>query len=299
MRIPDLQSGRRSWVFGCNDILSGGHRASEVTEGYLKTWSEFGQVGENGHFNMLVLEDSRMLIPNAKPSAWVDGWTGALMNMWNRDFVRSNYQKQLNDVLVPGDDGAASVTLSEPPQTKGPVLDYDTGDFGWVSIWVSEMGDAATLSALTTHADRFMNPTWSKGGLFYPRQDQRFDAEGKLIRVEPITGNALLSYAALNVPDGMWALFNRPWGPEHFQEPLITALSDNVDVLKAVYDTVASDLQFILSLRADRSGPVSITIDNVFGCGRGEWVLTADGLVIASGGEDTTDSTPPILAVPQ
>ena len=272
--------------FRLHDILTGGSRASEVVEGYKKTWSEFGHVGENGHFNMLVLEDSRTLIPNAQRSAWVDGWTGALMNTWNRDLIRDNYQRQIGDVLEPGKDGAVSVTLTPPAANGGVVLDYDVGDFGFVAIWASEMGDARTLSALTKHADRFMNPTWANGGFYYPRQDQTRNADGDLIRVEPITGNALLAYAALNVPDGMWGIFNRLWTEDHFKEPLITEISDTVDVLQAVYDDDDATLRFVLSPRADKPGPAAtLKIENVFG--RGDWRLSWEGGVLARGNAES------------
>lgn len=249
--------------FRLHDMLTGGSRAAEVVEGYRRTWDEFGRVGDNGHFNMMVLEDSRMVIPNGAGAAWVDGWLGALMNMWNRDFVRRHYRGQLADLLIPGEDGAVAVKLTPSHSRDGLTLDYDTGDFGFVAMWASEMGDAETLAALTRHADRHMDPTLEKGGFYYPREDRRFDEAGRLIRVEPITGNALMAYAALNVPDGLWGLFNHPWHPGHFEEPLITEVSDTVDVLAARYDPAAERLDFTLARRADRSGPARLAIANV------------------------------------
>ena len=267
--------------FRMHDVLTGATRAAEVVESYQRTWAEFGRIGNNGHFNILVTEDSRMVIPNGSPSAWVDGWTGALMNMWNRDFIRANYRSQISDLLIPGADGTISVKLSDPPSRGGLTLDYDAGDFGFVAAWASEMGDAATLDALTRHADRFMAPTWTKGGLFYPRQDERRDADGNQILVEPITGNALLAYAALNVPDGLWGLYNQPWHAAHFAEPLIVELSDTLDVRRARYDPVRRRLGFTLSRRADRAGPATLAIANVFG--RGSWTLTTDSTTVARG----------------
>ncbi len=266
--------------FRLHDVLTGGDRATEVIEGYQRTWAEFGRVGDNGHFNMLVMEDSRTVIPNGSVGAWVDGWLGALMNMWNRDFVRTHYPRQIADLIIPGADGAASVKLSAPPSNGGITLDYDAGDFGFVAIWTSEMGDRATLDALIRHADRHMAPTWTKGGLYYPRQDQPFDEAGRLIRVEPITGNALMAYAALNVPDGMWGLYNHPWTAAHFREPLITEVSDNVDVLAARYDRDAGTLAFTLAPRADRSGQVRLTIANL----SARWHLQGAGEFVARDG---------------
>lgn len=276
--------------FRMHDVLTGGSRAAEVVESYQQTWAEFGRVGANGHFNMMVMEDSRMVIPNGSPNAWVDGWTGALMNMWNRDFIRANYQRQLAALLIPGPDGMLGVKLSDPPSHNGLTLDYDAGDLGFVAAWASEMGDRATLDGLSRHADRFMDPTWAKGGRYYPRQDRRCDADGNQTLMEPITGNALMAYAALNVPDGMWGLYNRPWGGDHFAEPLIVELSNTLDVPRARYDPAHRRLGFTLSPRADRNGPTTLAIANVFG--HGPWTLTADGTVVARGDDaDVADAS--------
>ncbi|WP_174292141.1 hypothetical protein [Sphingomonas bacterium] len=282
--------------FRMHDVLTGEARADEVIEGYQRTWAEFGRVGGNGHFNMLVTEDSRTVIPNGSPSAWVDGWTGMLMNMWNRDFIRGHYRRQIADLLVPSDGDALAVKLSAPPSHGGLTLDYDAGDFGFVAAWASEMGDAATLDALTRHADRFMAPTWAKGGLYYPRNDRRHDEAGHQTLMEPITGNALLGYAALNVPDGLWALYNQPWGKVHFAEPLIVELADTVDVPRARYDAAGRRLGFTLTRRADRAGPVSLVTTNVFG--RGRWTLRDDDGVLAHGDEaGVTGGTVPVRRV--
>ncbi len=50
------------------------------------------------------------------------------------------------------------------------------------------MGDTGTLTGLLTHADRYMNPTWSDGALHYPRNDARTDDVGHRTLVEPLTG---------------------------------------------------------------------------------------------------------------
>ena len=72
---------------------TGGHRAEEVVAGYERAWAGFGRLDEAGHYNMMVAEDSRVVRPNERPSPWVDAWCGALMNMWNRDFVHANYPR--------------------------------------------------------------------------------------------------------------------------------------------------------------------------------------------------------------
>src|SRR5205823_10116466 len=164
---------------------------------------------EGGHYNMMVLEDSKDVVPNAQLAPWMDAWCGALMNMWNRDFVRSNYPRQVKTFLREDPAGTLSVVPAPPQHMMGRTVDNDTCDFGWVAAWASEMGDEATLRGLLEHADRFMNPSWRDGGLYYPRNDSPTDEHGNRTGMEPLSGNVLLGYARLNVPDGLWGLYNR------------------------------------------------------------------------------------------
>ena len=206
---------------------------TEVVAGYEKAWADFGRLDAAGHYNQMVLEDSLVVAPNAMLAPWIDAWCGALMNTWNRDFVRENYPRQVAEFLVPGPDGTLSVRSAPARNVMGQAVITDTCDTGWVAAWASEMGDRATLDGLLAHADRFMAPTWQDGGLYYPRNDTPADADGHRTEVEPMTGNVLLGYARLNVTDGLHELYQRPWGPEHFTEPALTEVGRDVEVHRA------------------------------------------------------------------
>lgn len=219
--------------FRLHDLITGGHRAEEVVAGYERAWADFGRLDETGHYTMFVLQDNQQVVPNALRAPWVDAWSGALMNMWNRDFVHANYPRQVADLLTESPDGTLSVVTAPSREVMGHELVTDTCDFGWVTAWASEMGDEPTLHRLLEHVDRFMNPAWRDGGLYYPRNDARFDERGNRTEVEPMTGNVLLGYARLNVPDGLWGLYNRPWEPGHFTEPALTSVDQNVEVSRA------------------------------------------------------------------
>jgi hypothetical protein len=56
---------------------------------------------------------------------------------------------------------------------------------------------------LVAHADRHMAPTWDNDGLYYPRNDRSYDANGNMVFMDPLTGNVSLAYARLNVGDGL------------------------------------------------------------------------------------------------
>jgi hypothetical protein len=242
--------------FRLHDLITGGNRAEDVVAGYEKAWADFGRLDAGGHYNMMVMEDSRIVRENEALSPWIDAWCGALMNTWNRDFVREHYPRQVADFLVPGADGALSVRSAPAMNVMGQTVVNDTCDTGWVAAWASEMGDRGTLDGILAHADCFMDPTWRDGGLYYPRNDVPTDAEGHRTEIEPMSGNVLLGYARLNVPDGLWGLYNRPWGPEHHAEPALVEVERDVEVSRAeVVDGVLH-----ARLRRDRTLPGAGTV---------------------------------------
>lgn len=267
--------------FRLHDLLTGQDIAAEVTRSYEQAWSQFGRLDSTGHYNMMLAQDSRVVLPNASTAAWVDAWCGTLMNMWNTDFVHAHYPEQVKDLLIDGADGTKSVRPAEKVEVMGQTLVNDTCDFGWVATWASEMGDAATLNGLLAHADRYMNPTWRDGGLYYPRNDSACDESGNRTEVEPFTGNVLLGYARLNVPDGMWKLYNQPWSPGHFTEPALTGVAGDIAVSQARFAPAAGTLTFRIQRHADRRGDGSILLGNV---ATGEqWLLRENGGVVATG----------------
>ncbi len=269
--------------FRLHDMIHGGSRAEEVVRGYEAAWADFGRTDQNGHFFVMISEDTHVVRSNGLGSPWVDAWTGALMNMWNRDLVRERYPRQRDSLIVGGPDGTMSIRVPERPQVMGQTIVSDDCDFGWVTAWTSELGDAATLGGLLAHADRYMRPTLIDGGLHYPRNDVAEDAAGNRTLVEPHTGNVLLGYARLNVPDGLWRLFNRPLEAEHFARPALVEVGDGVAVHRAVH--VGDALEFDVQL--SWSGSRGITIGRL--PPDAAWRLTCDGEeVVSSSSADGT-----------
>lgn len=265
--------------FRLHDLLTGGSRAEEVIKGYKAAWREFGHIGENGHYHIMIAEDTKAIRQNVAKAPWVDAWCGTLMNMWNHDFVRSNYPAQIRDLVFEGPDGTLSVRTAPRPEVMGQRVISDDCDFGWVAAWASEMGDAATLAGMLRHADRFMRPTWRDGGLYYPRNDQPEDAFGNRTLVEPHTGNTLLGYARLNVADGLWRLFNEPVDSSFFTQPALVRVADDVDVHRAVF--AGNSLHFRIALRDGKRGSGDVAIGRV--ADRGAWSLTCDARDFARG----------------
>jgi hypothetical protein len=274
--------------FRLHDLITGGNRAEDVVAGYQQAWADFGRLDESGHYNIMLFEDSKAVAPNVMQEPWVDAWCGALMNTWNREFVRENYPRQIADFLVPGPDGTIGVRTPPPMEIMGNTLTNDTCDFGWVAVWASEMGDQHTLDGLLAHSDRFMAPTWRDSGLYYPRNDTPTDEDGNRTDVEPMTGNVLLGYARLNVADGLWGLYNKPWRSQHHAEPAIVEVDRDVEISRAeVLDGVLH-----ARLRRDRNlpGAGTVTLDRL-----------PDGTRLRLGGSEVTgrrDGDLTVLEVP-
>lgn len=283
--------------FRMHDLLNGGSVAGEVTAAYQRAWQQFGRVGDNGHYHLMISGDSHTVRPNVTKTPWADAWCGMLMNMWNRDFVHAHYPAQVRDLLRPGADGRLSVISPPAPVIMGQTVTLDSSDFGWVCAWAAEMGDHATLQGLLDHADAHMSPTWRDGGLYYPRNDEPTDADGHATMMSALGGNTLLGYARLNVPDGLWSLYNQAWDPARHSEPALVAVDDDVDVLQAVHeaadapgaqgtDTTRDARPGTLRFRVRRAEGVkprggTVTIGRLLD--RGPWKLRCGDRIVAQG----------------
>ena len=280
--------------FRMHDLVHGGSRAEEVTRGYEQAWKDFGRIGENGHYNIMIAQDTKVVRANLGKAPWVDAWCGALMNMWNRDFVHRHYPRQIRDLLKPGRDGALSVVSGQRPLVMGQTIVADDCDFGWVTAWASEMGDADTLGGLFAHADRHMAPRWKDGGLYYPRNDDPEDAEGNRTVIEPMSGNVLMGYARLNIPDGFWHFYNEPWDRAHFTEPAIEEVGADIDVSRAVFDRGTGMLSLSIGRRDDVGGDGTVRLANVLS--RGGWSLSCDGQELGHWSADGLEFGGPVQA---
>ncbi len=261
--------------FRFHDILYGGDTAKEVTEGYLKAWSDFGVLNENGHFNMMVLEEERVVVTPEAP--WSDFWLGTLMHAWNPDVVKQNYPAQMKRWLRPGPDGTLWIA---PPEMMTENTDLASArDFGWAAACASEVGDTQTLNGLLAYADRYLHAKWADGGYHYARHDELFDDNGLFRCMDPHTGNALLAYARLNVPNGLHKLYSQPWDASHHAEPALDDLPEAIDVITAYFDPTARRL--VLRMEGHTNGDQSFRLSNIWG--RGDWSLNLDGETVVRG----------------
>ncbi|WP_137681771.1 hypothetical protein [Aurantiacibacter suaedae] len=283
--------------FRFHDIRKGTSIAEEAAAGYRQAWQDRDALDRPGTMPMMLMVRQNVLVPGGPAT---DSHTGAIMHAWNRDFVREHRQSQVYHALKTAEDGTVSLRpLAMLPGTaesyeeagKDAALDelavqWSTPDFGTVLMWLSELGDSETLFAMFAHADKYMNPSWEKGGLYYPRNDRSYDEEGNLTFVEPLTGNVLAGYARLNVPDGLWKLYNHPWGKEHFRQPHLAECPFELDVLQARYDEQQNMLSLTLRPAIEEKVDARLLLANP---GGGPCEILRDGKAFTTGEGDSIE----------
>ena len=264
--------------------------ADEATQSYRLAWEEKGMLDKDGHFYMFLLLQQDHFVDQA--SSGSDSWTAAAMNAWNPAFVRDLYPGHAAAWFKRGSDGLVSVN---PPSVKAAFLEakksgvkqsltedrtyqWSSPDFGYAAIWASELGDADVLEGMLNHADRYMQPTYEKGGLYYPRNDASWDECGNMIYMDPLSGNSLLGYARLNVPNGLMHFYNQSGRGTVPSKPALIDMVPRIDVVRAYHEGT----QLILTLRGRRDGPVETTL-SISNVGAGmNWRLERDGMVVGS-----------------
>ncbi|RKE36453.1 hypothetical protein B0G76_2639 [Paraburkholderia sp. BL23I1N1] len=267
--------------FRLHDMVYGGSLAKEVTDGYLRAWSDFGVLDGTGHFNMMIQEKERRVITPPNGAPWTDFWTASMMHAWNPAFVEEHYPRQITKWSIEGPDGSLTIRPS-PPLSPSSAAAPSARDFGWAAVCASEVGDHDTLGRLLAYADHFLQPIWRDGGYFYPRRDEALDGAGRPIAMDPHTGNALLSYARLNVPHGLRKLYDDPWTTTaHFDEPALVEMSPALDVRSAWFNKDESLLTLRLGPPSGLAPVATLSIGNHWN--RGNWKFSINGVLVASG----------------
>lgn len=191
------------------------------------------------------------------------------MNTWNSEYVKSGFETKssgfitnldgnielqvtavANEIrrlekeegLPPNSSATVKKAIESAKALAPPRFPYTQPTFGYVVQWLSELGKDTELNGLLAYADAKLNPTWEKGGLYYPRNDKPVDEDWKWTQMDPFTGNTAIAYSRLNVPDGQKKMWDRPWTRVHLDNrPWIDGLdlSQNIDCLRGVWDEEA------------------------------------------------------------
>lgn len=260
--------------FRFHDIRTGTQLADEVTRAHEAAWRRKGWMTEDDFFAFYLIKQDAIV--GAQNS-----YTAAVMNAWNPRFIHQVYPRQIESFFEPvGDDMLVPV----PRRLTGeaiPRFEEPDSAVGLAAIWLSEMGDADRLSQLLRYVDNYQDPTWERGGLYYPRRDDLYDSEGRFVHVDPWVGNALIAFARLNVADGLHRLYDQPWAADHFAEPNLAAISRYCDVIRAGY--ISGEKALVVTIAPDSSArgrKAQLTFANVRQ-GPGGWRLERDGQLVA------------------
>ena len=231
------------------------------------------------------------------------------MNAWDSQAVRSRFENQSIGnltqiggktrlhparvamafrklVFEEGEDPNDPRTLQEARHESRHMLSqripFETLNWGCFTMMLSELGKQKELNDLLEYADEKLQPTWEKGGLFYPRNDRLADEDWNLLHVEPFSGNAAIGYARLNVEDGQKKIWEQPWTREVLRDrPWIdgVSLADGVDFLRGVWDQEKAALIVTLRLWQGEAKTVQVMAMNLPG---GEWVAFVNGSQVSS-----------------
>lgn len=245
------------------DAIHGTSRAEEVIAEYDKAWNNLvGYLGDDGELATIYMERQKHILRQPTP---LNAWTLAALNAWKSELVHSLQKRHAELWLEPRSDGRVSVRANNEIMAlaaKQPLpesrSDWRSPDFGYVALWLSEMGDQSNLEGLLAHADAFMQPTWENGGLFYPRNDQSYDAAGELTYMDPLTGNGLLAYARLNPADGMKTMFQQPWHPDRSNEFQIIGF-EGANLSRATYAEHGNAIEFAFGIQ-DEQATADVTL---------------------------------------
>jgi hypothetical protein len=213
------------------DSINGTSHSQRVCERYLETFAQCGFVDPDTRsfrFALRKTAKGRQFL-SGPPAPWADGWTGAFMAAWAPEYI---------DTIYPTHRDRHLPNLLDRRRTGVPPHVADaTAGLGYFAVYAAKVGDAETVRTLLEFADRHYNPTWRDGACYYPRNDDaRISPEGVLPMVSALAGNALIPFARLLGPRGLWSLHNRPWTAAERARPCIVDIDDRcVGVAQAQY----------------------------------------------------------------
>ncbi|EIT73383.1 hypothetical protein BDV35DRAFT_337542 [Aspergillus flavus] len=251
-----------------NDVRDGTNVATEVLSKYTAAWEAKGMAGPNGLF--ISWYSPKQDTKRPALDLGFTAWATAFMNAWNPILANETFQAQSIGFLTRADHdrisinrGPVAFAIRELAEKKG-VDPYSlstmqkardivasnptTGEhrepfprpmFGYILMAMSELGDESKLAGLLNHVDRFFQPTWQNGGLYYPVNAEQYDKDGNWTEVEPFTGNGAVGYARLTVLGGQRKMWEEPWSAEQVSRaPHISGidLGSGVDFLRGCWD---------------------------------------------------------------
>lgn len=295
-----------------NDARHGTSVIDDVLEKYKAAWEKKGMVGPGGLFKEMWLVKQDFTVPANDPA--FSAWSCTYMNTWNSKFVRECFDNQALGYLttidgetkinppvlgnayrqVASENSAsgkepkelmkealeiaqhASLEQQAKKSVSHPLSLLTKPQLGYTVEWLSELG-RKELPGLLDFIDKNLHPTWEKGGLYYPRNDEPMDRNLRWTHMDPFSGNAAIGYARLNVEDGMKKIWDEPWTQEQVSsQPWFDGISlaDGVDFSRGLWDAVRG--LFIITMRT-WDGSTKVLRPTLKNLSSGSWDIFVDG----------------------
>lgn len=244
-------------AFRLNDLRKGTRVAPEAQAKYSQAWAKKGWLDSQGYFiDWHRVQQDKL---ESRGSVGWSAWAATFMNAWNPAVSREVFPKQIAGWVRKGPangtmsiaspnvaalrraelaKGASEADLEiENEQELNTKVPWMMPLFGYIVAAISELGPREKLDGLLNYADTFFNPTWREGGLYYPMNPKSYDDKGNHVFVDPLSGNAMIAYARLNVEDGMRKFYDGAWkkGDERWNLPFLESVepANKVDVTRA------------------------------------------------------------------
>lgn len=294
-----------------NDIRRGTDVTSDLTRSYQSAWEQKGWRNDGGSLLIFYKPSQDFKLTRSFTTAW-DAYSLTFMNSWNPGMVDTMYPALFQHAFRDGPDGTVSIwpealaaqVHAAIAEGKDPAAAVDHRqhnfsdsyyDLTFYLPFLSEVGDEERLRGLLAHADRYMSPSWSKGGLYYPRNDVSWNVEGHLTYMDPWCGNGSIAHARLNVKNGLRKLYQEPWTAEHFARPNLSGISPGTEVMRAIFVPERDALVLTLK-RPDGKPATRITIDKARR-ERKAWTLFRGMDIVACGDTDRAGGSDMVSAM--
>jgi len=216
------------------DHNHGTNLAGPVKDLMMKTFTEKGLLDPATQYwqQFYMIDQGKAVGP---PSPVNNAFVGMPMHVWKTELIEKLYPIHAKQVEF-ASDGTAKV-------------EGDAG-FGTTSVpgfagYAREMGDEKTAGSLIAWMEKNCSPQWMGTKYFYPRNDEK-----KISTIFKVHA----AVAELNVKNGIWSMYNRPWNDGYFNQPFISGVEHPRAIVKQAYYDSAKEVLAVTLLPGEPSG---------------------------------------------
>ncbi len=189
--------------------------SSAVKDLMMKTFRDKGLLDPKTQdfLQFYMLEQKRAVGP---PSPGNNAFVGMCMHAWKPELIEALYRTHVNKIEWIADDvagvaGDPTVGISSAPA---------------FAAYAKEVGDEKTALGIISWMKKNCSPKWIGNKYLYPRNDE--------LKISPLF-NPIAAVAEINVKNGIWAMYNRPWEEDYFLQPFISSVEYPKAVVKQAY----------------------------------------------------------------